>query len=383
MRVAYDPIIFLAQKYGGISRYIVEVANFLSHQTNLKIFVVAPFYVNEYVKATRSFTLLGFEVKNLSWMPFTLSNKLLNNFFNVFTILIGDLILRCIRPQIIHESYYFPYALGPKRAKRVLTIHDMIHEKYPAYFPKNNRIAKFKSLAAIRADHIICNSESTKKDVLELLKVSPERVSVIYLGFSNFPRLTIEPSICDRPERKFLLFVGMRDGYKNFSGFLDAYSQSETLRSEFVIACFGGNQFSDTEYKLMKTLGIDREKVKHYGGDDDRLHWFYQNASAFVYPSLYEGFGMPPLEAMSNGCPVVCSKSSSIPEVVGNAGEYFDPTIPADISLAIEKVVFDANRSADLIGKGAERIKHFSWERCALETQAVYEALFKPPLSGG
>ena len=375
MRIAFDPTIFIAQKYGGISRYIVELANCLTRQRGLEIFVIAPFYINEYVKSERNFAFFGFEAATFSWVPFSFFKKIFHLFSNLFAITVGDLALRFVGPQIIHESYYFPFALGPKKAKRVLTIHDMIHEKYPLYFSANNKIAKFKALAAKRADHIICDSQSTKKDVIELLGVSSEKITVVHLGFSDPPQLTTEANIHGYNGRKFLLFVGLRDGYKNFSGLLEAYSQSESLRSEFEIICFGGEVFSDVELKLMVKFGISQESVKHYGGKDDRLRWFYQNASAFVYPSLYEGFGIPPLEAMANRCPVICSNSSSIPEVVGDAGEYFDPASPLDMSLAIEKVVFDVNRTADLINKGLKRIKLFSWESCAIQTLAVYENL--------
>ena len=379
MKIAYDPVIFLAQKYGGISRYIVEVASFLTRKPWLKIYVIAPCYINEYLKFDNGFTLLGFKASTFSWVPFAFLKKAFHLFSNLLAIAIGDVTLRCIRPQIIHESYYFPFPLGPKKTKRVLTIHDMIHEKYPSFYTKDNKIAKFKSAAAARADHIICNSQSTKRDVLELLGIPPEKVFVIYLGFSEHKKLSTKPDDLECIVGDFLLFVGLRNGYKNFRSLMLAYSQSESLRTQFSIVCFGGQSFSDAEMQFMTELGIDRAKMHHYVGNDEKLQWFYQNASAFIYPSLYEGFGIPPLEAMANHCPVICSNNSSIPEVVGEAGEYFDPMNPQEIRLAIEKVVFDPNRCADLVIKGVERTVHFSWEKCALQTLAVYENLITPP----
>ncbi len=114
------------------------------------------------------------------------------------------------------------------------------------------------------------------------------------------------------------------------------------------------------------------KRVHHVSGDDAVLAGYYRMASAFVYPSLYEGFGIPPLEAMSFDCPVVCSGVSSIPEVVGNAGEMFDPYDPDSIRMAIERVVSDDALRQTLIARGKERLKLFSWKRCAQETLDIY-----------
>ena len=115
--------------------------------------------------------------------------------------------------------------------------------------------------------------------------------------------------------------------------------------------------------------------VRQVGGEDSVLASLYQEAIAFVYPSLYEGFGIPPLEAMACQCPVISSNTSSIPEVVGEAGEYFDPKVIESIMLAIENVVFSPNCIKDLKAKGLERIKDFSWQKCAQETLKVYEKI--------
>ena len=115
--------------------------------------------------------------------------------------------------------------------------------------------------------------------------------------------------------------------------------------------------------------------MKQVGGDDSVLTSLYQSASAFVYPSIYEGFGIPPLEAMVNECPVISSNSSSIPEVVGEAGEYFNPEDAENLSLAIENVVFNQNRIIALKSEGLKRINNFSWQKCAKETLKVYESI--------
>lgn len=136
---------------------------------------------------------------------------------------------------------------------------------------------------------------------------------------------------------------------------------------------FGGGAFNADELALISTLGFAPQAVRQVGGGDEVLGSLYADAAAFVYPSVYEGFGLPPLEAMAHNCPVVTSNSSSMPEVVGYAGEYFDPLDVEAQSDAICKVVFDAQRRSQLIELGGQRLPMFSWDRCALETQAVYQ----------
>ena len=143
----------------------------------------------------------------------------------------------------------------------------------------------------------------------------------------------------------------------------------------FDLVCFGGGAFTTREIALIKALNIDTKRVRQVPGSDEMLAGFYKAASAFVYPSLYEGFGIPPLEAMSFACPVVCSNVSSIPEIVGDAAEMFDPYDIESIQLAIERVVQDEELKSELINRGKERIKQFSWERCAQETLKVYKKI--------
>ena len=173
----------------------------------------------------------------------------------------------------------------------------------------------------------------------------------------------------------FLLYVGNRGGYKNFLRLLEAYGTSPQLKMGYELICFGGGAFHADELETMRTLGLVSGQVSQLGGDDQMLAKLYEHASAFVFPSLYEGFGIPPLEAMSHDCPVVCSNTSSIPEVVGDAGEYFDPADTESMRAAIERIVTSDSHRNLLIAKGRERLKHFSWDRCAIETLDIYRKL--------
>jgi glycosyltransferase involved in cell wall biosynthesis len=169
--------------------------------------------------------------------------------------------------------------------------------------------------------------------------------------------------------------VGSRNGHKNFIKLLSSFASSEKLRSDFDLIAFGGGGFNVNETKLIGELGFRTGQVRQMGGDDSMLAMFYRQATAFVYPSFYEGFGLPPLEAMAQGCPVISSNSSSMPEVIGDAGEYFDPNSIEDMAAAIERVAYSKSRRDNLIELGKARLGVFSWNKCATETLRIYKHL--------
>jgi len=252
----------------------------------------------------------------------------------------------------------------------------MIQERFPAEFQAGNPISRLKRIAVSRADHIICISYSTKNDLCELFNVPEDRVSVVHLGFDKFER---EGDECysGRICRPYLLYVGDRSGYKNFLSLLKAVASQAVLQNCFDVVAFGGGALSSVEKSLIRDLGFRADAVRQIGGDDSVLGALYSGATAFVYPSLYEGFGLPPLEAMAHDCPVVTSNASSMPEVVGPAGEYFNPADIDALAEAINTVVFDSIRRDELILAGRERLGLFSWSRCAEETRDIYRAVLR------
>jgi glycosyltransferase involved in cell wall biosynthesis len=293
----------------------------------------------------------------------------------IINMLITSILLHQLKPDILHETYFDNYQLAAPQTKVVLTVYDMIHEKFREDFTaKEIKIADRKLKAVNRADHVICISENTRKDLIEIANIAASKTSVIHLGFGlteeNSP---LTDKIINRP---YLLFVGHRGlGYKNFGRLLHAYAASPRLRQDFDLVCFGGAAMSAAEQALVTELGGRPEKVRRIGGDDGILASLYAHAAALIYPSLYEGFGIPVLEAMSLKCPVVCSNSSSMPEVAGDAAEFFDPFKIDSIAAAIEKVVYSVEKRNELISRGLDRIKQFSWAKCARQTYAVYESL--------
>lgn len=366
MNVIFDYQIFAEQRFGGISRYFCSLAAELSKHPDVQPRILAPLHVNAYLRTgSAADRVVGCHVNRLPKTGRIIraaSAALFRPLSNVF------------RPDIVHETYYAEKPTSRAGVARVVTVYDMIHERFPESFPAGDRVAEFKAATVKRADHVFCISESTRRDLMELHRLPEDRVSVTYLGCDVIREsaVTIQSLVGDGP---YLLYVGARGGYKNFLGLLRAYAASPWLNGNFRLVCFGGGPFSLGERSTIRELNIPESNVVQLGGADDRLGTLYRNAAAFVYPSLYEGFGIPPLEAMSVGCPVACSQTSSIPEVVGDAGEYFDPNSVDSMRFAIEQMLASPTRLNSLAQMGRVRQAQFSWERCARETLDVYRRL--------
>ena len=366
MNVVFDHQIFFNQQFGGISRYYFELATGLANMDAFDVSVVAPFHINEYLRHDTNSIVKGFYFNQKFYGSGHLTNWGRSLLLPVEYALFG-----CA--DIIHETYYSPVPVGRGKT-RVVTVYDMIHELFPAEFKHDPGTSLAKKAAVTRADHVICISESTRHDLVTILGVDPTKTSVIHLGHSFVSLENPSSPGQGKPVRPYLLYVGHRGGYKNFSSFCQAYADSPYLRKEFDIVAFGGPPLQGAENVFLEGLGI-RKNVHQLSGNDRLLASYYQGAALFVYPSQYEGFGIPPLEAMHFGCPIACSNTSSIPEVVGNAGVYFDPSSPESIRSALEHVLEDDTLRAELIVNGAKRVGMFSWQRCSEQTAEIYKTI--------
>ena len=366
MRIAFDYQTFALQTYGGISRYFTRLAkNFSANCEQVKLF--APLHINAYLGTLPSDMVHGRRLRR--YPPKT--TRLISAYNHFFS---RNLISKW-QPDIVHETYYARYRSAPKKCPTVITVYDMIHELYSQEFLQRDNTAALKKISISRADHVICISENTKRDLINLHGVSENKISVVLLGFDQFSIYTQTQRMKESHAKPFLLYVGPRGGYKNFVRFLQSVAASKKLRSDFDVIAFGGGQFTSAELAMIASLGFESTQIRQVSGDDALLGMYYLTASVFVYPSLYEGFGIPPLEAMAHCCPVVSSNTSSLPEVIGNAGEYFNPTNTAEMCHAIESVVYSDSRTRELKSLGTARLSHFSWTTCAEQTLMVYRNL--------
>jgi glycosyltransferase involved in cell wall biosynthesis len=247
----------------------------------------------------------------------------------------------------------------------------MIHELFPEGF-KGENIAEQKKKVIECATKIIAISDNTKTDIIKFYDIDPKKIEVIPLATSL--QMPVSDSLLNLPQR-YILFVGNRDVYKNFSFFLTSISTLLNDEEDLFLICAGGGVLSDEEMLLLKDLRIIR-KVLHYPiANDSTLSHLYRNAILFVFPSLYEGFGIPVLEAFSCGCAVAASNCSSLPEVGGEAVNYFDPKDPDSIQNVVAEIVHNNSLQDSLRIRGYQRLKLFSWEKTALNTKNVYDNL--------
>ena len=357
MKVLFDDSIFLQQRFGGISKYFLELINHMDH-TAVEPTIFAPIFQCEYIQNLKPHTNCISHIRKPDMLPRSVASVINRG----LSITLGTDF------DVVHETYFAKNPiLSKSNVPRVITVYDLIHEIYASDFGLDKTSSRKKS-AIERSDHIIAISENTKNDLINYYDVSEEKISTVYLGVDQ----TDNNQIGAKLGFDYILYVGERGGYKNFCVLLEAYASSDYLKSNFKLIAFGGGKFTAVERSKIDHLGCDADKVIQMAGNDEILSQVYLDAAVFVYPSRYEGFGLPPLEAMRRGCPVVVANSGSIPEVVGDAGSYFDPSIADELVQQLEQVLNDSEFRQTLIDRGMVRSGLFSWNRCAKQTLEVY-----------
>lgn len=285
-----------------------------------------------------------------------------------------------INADLFHAPHY---VLPPlTRVRSVVTIHDCIHLRFPQYLP--NRAAHlyarvFLSSAARRAARVITVSEASKRDIVHFLRTPADKVEVVPNGFDpSLAAVTPEglARVRDRfqLDAPFILYAGNIKPHKNVDRLIEAFARLRRRGFEDVRLLVIGDAVS--KYGNLRRL-VHRhdlhQHVRFFGFvPTETLAALYRLAQVFVFPSLYEGFGLPPLEAMANGTPVVTSNVSSLPEVVGDAALLVDPMDADGIADAIARILGDAGLRAELVRRGHQRVQAFSWERSAARTHQIY-----------
>jgi len=280
----------------------------------------------------------------------------------------------------IHHSLSSYVPLFSNNDRTIVTIHDLKHFKLTETLEslgwiKRTYIKRMITRSVRVADHIITVSEHTKSDIIDEFNIPSSSVSVVPLGpGAVYTNISGAPPV-DPP---YIFFVGALRRHKNIDTLIEAfqiYKDNNDTNVDLVIA---GGIRSGYQSKLNQVIAEEHKQSIHFLGyvSDNTVARLYKHAIVFVYPSLYEGFGLPPLEAMGYGIPVIVSNHSSIPEVVGDAGEYVDPTEPDELAKTLEKVLMDEDLQERLIQQGYDRYKQFSWKRTATETLDIYRDLY-------
>lgn len=339
----------IMQKVGGVSRYFFE--NIIrikeKHRANICTYFLSNIYFQSIINKPT--------FKYKGWQSVRIRSLIEN---------INMIIHLCIdKYDIVHLTAEESLAIKWTNKPIVITIHDMIPE---LFYNDTQRILKRKKLIH-HASAIICVSENTKKDLLEIYpKIKKNNIHVIYHGYS--PQIVnYSPLVNDR----YILFVGSRYGeYKNFFRFLSAAS-SILKKYNLKLVCTG-SVFSAIEKQKIEEYGITNNICNVGYVTDEELASLYHYADCFVYPSLYEGFGIPILEAFYHGCPACISNTSCFPEVALDAACYFNPLDEQSIYSSIKSILDNPDYKNSLIKRGYERLRYFSWETAAEQTTQVY-----------
>ncbi len=359
MKIFFDYRIFFHQNSGGISRYIINLSKQFD-KLNKPNFISSPIHFNTMLKDYYK------DKKDIFGRYIYKKPRFTNSLINYLNILITFYNLKKNNPSVYHQTYYGDF-LCEKKIIKVVTVHDLIHEKFHQNygFDKNWR-PKLNSLQ--QADKIICVSENTKEDLNKFYDVKNKDVKVIYHGSDH---LTSKKNFKEKSKREnFILYVGGRGKYKNFRNFIESYAINYELKKNFKVVCFGGGKFNKKEFEIFRDRKIE-DQILYKQGSDENLIDLYKKAACLIYPSLYEGFGIPIIEAMSFGCPVVASNSKSLKESCGEFAFLFDPTNLSEISGNIIKAINSINDKN--ISQGITHAKKFTWNKCAEETLNFYE----------
>ncbi len=363
VKILFDHQTFSMQRFGGISRYFANLYNGINQQEGYLCDLSLLYTQNHYL-SNQSFPLTGLignsllkkESRRYKWNKWYSRYEISENNFDIF-----------------HPTYYHPYFLKKLHKPFVLTVHDMIHELFPEYFTPKDPFTTYKRLLIEKATHFIAISQSTKDDLQKIYSIPDTKITVIHHGFTAPPFKVMSTNTYNVPEN-YILFVGDRSGYKNFFKFISAITPILGKYSEITVICSGGGPFNIVEQEFLIRNKI-HSRVKQINVSDEELGLLYKNALLFVYPSLYEGFGLPLLEAFYYNCPVVASNTSCFKEVGGDAVVYFDPLDINDIKNAILAVLENNELRMQLKISAGEQLKQFSFQQCLEKTLSVYRAI--------
>lgn len=374
MKILFDHQAFDLQRYGGVSKLYCETIPLMHEQFDFQIGVRESdnVYLHEsnLIKNLRDShhinwgILKSYNFFGKQWITRHYEGVFRNRKYSIK-------LLKKQQFDIFEPTFFEPYFLEYLGKKPfVLSIHDMTPEKYPQLFSGDTQ-AEHKKLLCPLAAHIMTPTHQTKNDIVEILNINPEKITVVSRGINSLPETDTQPPI----QNPFILYVGTRQLYKNFFHFLKSFVLTAQKYPDLHLICTGP-VFNSDEQRFISTLNIG-ERIHHLSPSVVELSALYRNAVAFVFPSLYEGFGLPILEAFSCGCPVMLNNTGCFSEVASDAAIYFD--MFDNRTDFVDKFDFLWNFSADtrnkLINKGYERLKCFSWSKTANKITTVYKSI--------
>lgn len=379
MKILYDHQAFTFQYFGGVSKCFCELISNMPNDVDVELSVAQ----SNNVHLRESGLVPDCKPVGMDFNHFLTKRPFKGKFtlytylqrFSFFHTAEKENLQRSIQMlgqgayDVFHPTFFDPYFLDYVNEKPwVITIHDLMPEIYPQYFRQDENQIVFKKKYLSKAAAIIAVSENTKNDLVRIVGVPEDKITVIYHGGPKVETVK-EPALIDAP---YILYVGTRTAYKNFPQTLKDFATFYQSHQDVKLVCTGNN-FSTEETSMIASLGLS-SVVIHKRVNGVQLKNLYAHALAFVYPSLYEGFGMPILEAFAYGCPVLLNRKSCFPEIAADAGIYFNSE-PGNSNLAeaLENIVsLSFAERQEIIAKGYQRLECFSWKKSAEKLAGVY-----------
>ena len=367
VKVVVDGVIYGIQKRGGISRYFTEILGRIGREhEDVEVILHLPQGCNAMVPNGRGIR----KINDLNLRP--------GRVFNRPCRWLSKMRAGTARPDIFHSTYYTaPYW---PRLKSVVTVHDFIHEKFTSLLGDGALIER-KRRVLEKADVVVAVSRCTKDDVLRYTKVDAARIAVIYHGVNDTfasGRVTPETRQSFREKHNlaepYWLYVGRRGSYKNFGSLLRAFVRVGPDTGGRLLAVGGSERLEIWQVDLLVRNRLEQRVRVLSDIDDEEMRLAYSCAAGFVFPSLDEGFGIPLLEAMACGTPVIASDIPVFREVARDAAVYFDPHDDEALAETMMRVLDESTRR-DLVEAGRRRVRDFSWNEAARRLVDVYRSL--------
>lgn len=380
MKICIDAGIGLSSiEKGGIYYLLYDFLNTLGSIDKENEYLIFGCFLKNYWRKIKNIQVPEFNNFSIKILP--LPSKLVKTLENKFKIPLIEKLLKREKISIYHgiSATYLPLF---KKIKTIYTIYDLSFEIMPEVY-KEKWYSEIKS-SSIRSDIIIVPSYSTKKDTVEIYKIPEEKIRVVYLGINHKIFRPVEKKIIKEKLKKYfnfekyILTVATSIKRKNIPFLFDVYKiLKEKKIEEKLVIITGTNYLKNEILKLAADKKIEKDVFCFAEIPVEEMPFFYSGADLFIFISLYEGFGLPVLEAMACGVPVITSNISSLPEISGNAAILVDPNRKEEILYTIRNVLEDETLKNDMRQKGLERAKEFSWEKTAIETIKVYEEVLK------
>ena len=383
MNVLFDSQIFDLQTHGGISRCFAELYTHMPEHVRAKIGIVETnnIYLQQYGFKHVGDTYLEFMGSHSPFLrrlrykmhyQFKYGKYSHWNRTPQLNQLEQERLLKEGDYDVFHPTFYNPYFLPYMGDKPfVVTVHDMIPEIYTQFFAKDGIMKQWKQEVVPKASHIVAVSEYTKQDLIRIMGIAEDKISVVYHGADDSPYIPTP----QRPyDFEYILYVGERSFYKNFMPFYQECLPLLKRYKDLKVVCTG-KPFTEEELSVFEGTGMKNRMIQIFTTSDQQLMDLYHHALAFVYPSEYEGFGIPILEAYKADCPVMLNHASCFPEIAGDAAIYFgfqssSPKFEEQFEALYH---LDSHERESLLAKQRDRLKKFSWEESARSLAKIYE----------